>query len=77
VTHSYDTSVVLPQLLFAEIRQKSGRRLEVCTVFPRLLFCQISCSNFWVDRTFQASAQTLFDIRLRPIFLQFHTSFFL
>jgi len=28
-------------------------------------FCQISCSNIWLDRKFQASAQTLFDVTFR------------
>ena len=77
VTHSYDTSAVAPRLLLDKDRQNSALRFQVSKIFHLFFVCQISCSNFWVDRTFQTSAQTLFDITFRPNFLKYHTSFFL
>ena len=61
--------------VLAEDRQKSGGCLQVCTIFLRFMVCLISWSNFWLDRTFQASAQTLFYIRFIANSLKFSTSF--
>jgi hypothetical protein len=44
-------------------------------IFFLFILRQISCSNFWLDRTFQACAQTLFFIRFRPNSVNFPTSF--
>jgi len=41
-----------------------------------LILVPISCSNLWLDRKFEASALTLFDIRLTLNYLQFPTLFF-
>jgi len=46
VTHSYDTSAVLTEILLAEVRQQPHSRFKVCTIFLLFSFCQISCSNF-------------------------------
>ena len=52
--------------LLAKDRHKPSRRFQVGL---RFFLFHISCSNFWADRTFQASAQTLFDARFG---LNFH-----
>ena len=76
VTHIYDTWAVLSQILFAKHRKKPGYHFLVSTIFLRFLLCQTSSSNFWVDRSLQASAKTLFDIGFRPNCLTLPTSFF-
>jgi len=77
VKHSYGTSAVQPQILFAKDGQKPGHRFQDKTNFLRFLLGQISYSNFWEDRRLQGIAQTIFDIRFRPKSLTFPTSFFL
>jgi hypothetical protein len=62
VTHSYDTSAVLPQFLLDKDRQKPGRRFQVSTIFLFFFFCQILVSKFWLDRMFQASAPKIFGV---------------
>jgi len=71
VTQSYDTSAVLPQVLLAEVRQQPQSRFEVSTIFRLSFVCQISCSDSWLDRTFQATAQTIFYIKLQANCLKF------
>ena len=58
---------------------KSNNSLDVVfksVQFFNFFLCLISCSNFCVDRKFQASAQTLFDIRFKQISLYFLLLFF-
>ena len=57
---------------FAKDRHMPGCCFQVGLRFS---MCQCSCSNFWVQRTFQASAQTLFDARFRPNSSKTPTSF--
>jgi hypothetical protein len=59
-------TVMIYRLLFAKVRQQHERCFQVSTIFLHFFLCQISCTNFRVDRMFQASAQTLFDIGFRP-----------
>jgi len=47
-----------PELLSAKDRQKPRNRYYAFTIFLCFFLCQISCTNFWLDRRFQASAQT-------------------
>ena len=49
----------------------SGHRFQFRSFFLRFFICQISCSIFWLDRTFQASAQILLDNRFKPNSLKF------
>jgi hypothetical protein len=77
VTHSYDTSAVLPLLLLVRYRQNPGRRFQVSTIFLLFFMCKILYSIFWVEGTFQARALKLFFIRFRPNFLTIPTSFFI
>jgi len=56
-THNYNTSALLPQkFLGAKDKQKPDSCFEVSTIFLHFFACQISCSNLWLDRSFQASA---------------------
>jgi len=56
VTHSYDKLAVLPQILLDEVRQQPQSRFEVSNIILSFFMCKISCSIFWFDRTFQATA---------------------
>jgi hypothetical protein len=53
------------------------RKRKVCTIFLHLFIFKFTISNVWTERIFQASAQTIFDIRLDEISLYFsiHVSF--
>ena len=64
-----------PTALLTKDRHMPVRRLQVSTIFLRFFLNQISCTNFWLDGMFQASAQTLFDIRFRPNFLKCYSEF--
>jgi hypothetical protein len=75
MTHSYSKSVVLSQFLLSKDIQNPDPLLQI-TVISLLLY-QILYSKSWEERKFQASSQTLVDIRLRPNLFQFHVSFFL
>ena len=75
LTHSYDTSAVQPQLLFAKNKQKSGCLFQKSKLF-RFIFSKISGSTYWQDRMFQASAQTLFHTTFRLNSFKFVTSYF-
>ena len=78
VTHCYDTSAVLPQLLLDKDRQKASRLfIRGQFLFFPLLLVPNFMSKLSGGRNFQASAQTLFDIRLRPNSLKFSSSRFL
>jgi hypothetical protein len=77
VTHSYDTWTFMPQLYWLRVDRILDVIFQISTIFLRHFLCQISYSSFWVDISFEAIAQTVFDIRLRPIFLKFSSSFFL
>jgi hypothetical protein len=68
-------TVIIYRLLFAEVRQQPGCLFQISTNFLYFFLCQISCSNFWVDRMFQASARTLFHIRFKPNPLKFFLNF--
>jgi hypothetical protein len=74
VTHSSDTTAVLPRVFFAKGRQISKSLLQVCKNFLCFYVCQIPCSNLRVDRTLQASAQKPFTIRFRSNTLKFPAS---
>jgi len=63
VTHTYDTSAALPGFLLAKDRQNSGRCFQAC-ILTFANSCANFMSNLWLDRKFEASALTLFDIRL-------------
>ena len=76
VTYSYDTSDVLPEPLFAKNKQKSRYWFQFSTNFFRYILCKMSCSNYWEDRIFQVSAQTLFHNSFRPNSFTFIISFF-
>ena len=69
--HSYDTSAVLTEILLTEFRQQPENCFEISTIFFRFFLWQISCSNFWLDYSFQVTAQALYDIRLRANSLKF------
>ena len=56
----------------ARNRHTLGRLFEVGL---RFFLCQISCSNFWVDRNFETSAQKLFDSRFRLNYHKIPSSF--
>jgi len=73
--HSYDTLAVLSQSLFSEVRRQPGLRFQNSTLFLRIFLCQTSYSNFWLDRKFQASAQTLSDITFSKVPLNFPLGF--
>jgi hypothetical protein len=72
VTYSCDTSAVLKLVLLAKDRQKALHHFPISKLFLRFFLCKISCSNVWLDRTFQISAQTLFILHS---FYKFHVSF--
>jgi hypothetical protein len=58
--------------LLAKDMHKPGRRFQISF---RFFLCQSSCSNFGMQRTFQASSQTLFDARFRLNSHKIPTSF--
>ena len=66
MTHSYDTSAVLPKIL----RQKIDRILEI--IFTSVQFFIFSCcakfhvQNYPVNSPYHLSAQTTLNVRLRP-----------
>jgi len=74
MTHILDTSDLTPQFYWLNTDRIHDVVFEISTTFHRYFVYQIPYSNFWVDRSFQASVQTLFDIRLRPISLKFPSS---
>ena len=59
VTQSYDTSAVVPQLLLAEDKQRPVIGCQVSSNLHLFYLCLILCSNFWLNRRFQASEQTI------------------
>jgi len=71
VTHCYDTSAVLPELLLAKSKQKAARLFSSLKIIFASPCAKISCSNFLVEEKFQASPQTTFDIVLNQIPLNF------
>jgi hypothetical protein len=70
LTHTFDTSFVLPQLLLAKDRQKTGL-FQACTIFLPFFVPQISLSIFWLERSFPIICQKLFDTSLSKIPLNF------
>jgi hypothetical protein len=62
VMHGYDTSAVLPKPVFFQFRRQPGPPFQDSTIFLCFFLCPFSYSNFWLDRKFQASAQTQTDI---------------
>jgi major membrane immunogen (membrane-anchored lipoprotein) len=74
-------TVMIHRLFFHSFYWIKTDRRRQCFSFEYSFFRSslfpITCSNFRVDETFQASAQTLFDIRLRPNSLKFSASRFL
>jgi hypothetical protein len=62
-------------IILATDRNKPGRRFQDSTIFLSFFFCQISYSKFWIDGTFQATAHTIYDIRLHQIHLNLQPRF--
>jgi hypothetical protein len=77
VTHSYDISAVLPQLLFGQRQREFWTSFLSQNNFSVLLPVTNCMLKFWVDRRFQASAYSPFGTTFTPISLEISTSFFL
>ena len=72
--NNYDTSDLNSQFYWLRTYRILDAIFEIRTIFLRFFLSRISYSNFWVDRSFQASAQTISNIRLRTISLKFPSS---
>jgi len=73
VTHSYDTSAVLPQWFLFCLH----KHMCLVIVFMSVqIFLDFHFQNFfWLDKMFQSSAQTLLNSRFEPNSLKFPVGF--
>jgi hypothetical protein len=77
VTHSYDISAVLSDILFDKVGQKTGNLFQVSTIFFSIFLCQNFKFKLLGGLNVSTNAKTIFDIRLLLISLKFPDTYFL